>query len=210
MEYTLDGLKQDFPTAKELSQFVFDQIGVSLEFRGRDPKLKYEIALQALQGQVNDEYRSSTNPYVDRSDLVPMDEIPALPERSKNLPARNREVSRFNTGMIPHPDSTESANDRRVDVLFRKYDNNVLTYEILGPLEPRTQGEKLDKYGRTRPERITWSDPRTPETVFRTASGEYTPAGTGLRIFMQGRNLWHWVDRDFSSLEAERVVNPWR
>jgi hypothetical protein len=39
--------------------------------------------------------------------------------------------------------------------------------------------------------------------------GEYSKEGRGLKVFLEGRGLWKWVDRDFQALEAEKVINPW-
>lgn len=208
--YDIDGLKQDFPTAGELQKFVFDTVGISLNLRGRKNDLKYRIALDALQGNpVSPEFLTTDHPYIDKSDLIPVDEIRTLPQRSSALPDPSEMLSHFSTSMVPHPDPAERAGDLKCDVTFRKYKNGVITYEILGPLEQRPIGSKVDKFGRTRPEKIGWCDPRTEERILRTPQGEYSREGRGLKVFLEGRGLWRWVDRDFAAIEAERVLNPW-
>jgi hypothetical protein len=36
-----------------------------------------------------------------------------------------------------------------MDVVFRKYKNGMISYEVEGPIEPRPVGEKIDKFGRS-------------------------------------------------------------
>ena len=50
--FDLDGLMSDFPTAGELQKFVFDQTGITLNLKGRANKVKYQIALDCLNGRV--------------------------------------------------------------------------------------------------------------------------------------------------------------
>jgi hypothetical protein len=208
--YDIDGLKQDFPTAGELQKFVFDTVGISLNLKGRKNDVKYRVALDALNGNpVPDEFLTTDHPYIDKSDLIPVDDIKVLPERSKELPPQEDMLSHFSTSMVPHPDPAERAGDLKCDVTFRKYSSGLITYEILGPLEQRPIGSKVDKFGRTRPEKIGWCDPRTEERVLRNSLGEYSKEGRGLKVFLEGRQLWKWVDRDFQALEAEKVINPW-
>ena len=47
-DFDLEGLMTDFPTARDLERFVFDETGVVLNLKGRANKLKYQIAMDAL------------------------------------------------------------------------------------------------------------------------------------------------------------------
>ena len=40
----------DFPTAKELERFVYDETGIVLNLKGRANKLKYQVAMDVLNG----------------------------------------------------------------------------------------------------------------------------------------------------------------
>ena len=42
--YDFEGLMTDFPTAKDLEKFVFDQTGIVLNLKGRSNKFKYQKA----------------------------------------------------------------------------------------------------------------------------------------------------------------------
>jgi hypothetical protein len=98
---------------------------------------------------------------------------------------------------------------------FRKYMNGVITYEVLGPIEPRPVGEKIDKWGKTRPEIIKWVDPRTGEQLVQREDGTLTPVGRRLKAMMQtmkynDTNQWvRYIDRDFITLDRSAAVNPW-
>jgi hypothetical protein len=46
----MEGLMTDFPTAKELERFVYDQTGRVLNLKGRANKLKYQVAMDVLNG----------------------------------------------------------------------------------------------------------------------------------------------------------------
>ena len=48
------------------------------------------------------------------------------------------------------------AQDKKVHMTFRKYNNGMISYEIHGPLVQRPFGEKINKYGKTVPEIIKW------------------------------------------------------
>ena len=91
----------------------------------------------------------------------------------------------------------------------------MITYEVLGPIEPRPFGEKIDKFGRVRPEVIKWYDPRSGEQVVQREDGTLTPTGKKLRGTMQTyrvnkSNQWAvWVDREFISLNEDVAHNPW-
>ena len=86
-EFDLEGLMTDFPTAKELERFVYDQTNIVLNLKGRANKLKYQVAMDVLNGeQVDPAYTGSENPYVDKSEMIPIDIIKPTPERDKLLP----------------------------------------------------------------------------------------------------------------------------
>jgi hypothetical protein len=99
--------------------------------------------------------------------------------------------------------------------MFRKYTNGTISYEVIGPIEPRPFGEKIDKFGRIRPEIIKWVDPRTGEQLVQREDGTLTPVGRRLRAMMQTMkyntsNQWVvYVDREFLSLDQRAAQNPW-
>jgi hypothetical protein len=215
-EYDLEGLMTDFPTATDLERFVYDETGIVLSLKGRANKLKYQVAMDALNGvAVDAKFIGNDNPYIDRTELVPVDPIKEPPARSSALPAPNTVQNVFLSNVIPHPDEEARAQDKRVSMLFRKYNNGMISYEILGPLEQRPYGEKIDKFGRTRPEVIRWVDPRTGEQVIMREDGTLTPQGKRLRAMMQTykvnkSNQWEvWIDREFVSLNDAVAHNPW-
>ena len=71
--YDLDGLMTDFPTARELEQFVFDQTGYVLNLKGRSNRFKYQTAMDILNGATPEDYLIGTeNPYLDKNDLIPV------------------------------------------------------------------------------------------------------------------------------------------
>ena len=124
-------------------------------------------------------------------------------------------VTQFHSRSFPHPDPDFKAQGQKCDVVFRKYTNNVITYEVLGPVAPRAVGERVNKFGKTVPERYTWVDPRTGEQIVRQANGQYTPVGSRLRQFMMKQkvnksNQWDtWIDRDFVAQGELLNDNPW-
>jgi len=215
-EFDIDGLMTDFPTATELERFVYDETGIVLQLKGRANKLKYQIAMDVLNGQeVDPKFIGSDNPYIDRTELVPVDPIKEPPARSNALPPRTEVQNAFYSPVVPHPDPEARAQDKKVHMTFRKYKNGMISYEILGPLEQRPVGEKIDKFGRTRPEVIKWVDPRTGEQVVMREDGTLTPQGKRLRAMMQTfkvnkSNFWEtWIDREFVSLNDSVAHNPW-
>jgi hypothetical protein len=215
-EFDLEGLMTDFPTATELERFVFDQRGVVLNLKGRANKLKYQIAMDVLNGEeVDNIFLGNDNPYIDKTELVPIDPIKPTPDRDKNLPDRTEIQNVFYVPTFPHPDEEARAKDMKCHMLFRKYKNGVISFEILGPLDQRPFGEKIDKFGRTRPEVIKWYDPRTGEQTAQREDGTLTPIGKRLRATMQTyrvnkSNHWDvWVDREFVSLNENIAHNPW-
>jgi len=215
-KFSVGGLKADFPTAKELEQFVFDETNVALKLKGIDPELKYELALQVLNGEAIDpEYITGHNPYIDQAELIPEDPIKPIPARDPRLP-NEEPMTIFHDFTIPHPDYQMRAYDAKVICQFKKYNNGAISYEILGPLEKHSEGEKLDKYGRARPEKFTWVDPRTGEQAIRLQDGTYTKMGQRLRTLMESRRVnknstvWTtWIDRDFTQFNRDSIDNPW-
>ena len=215
-EYDLEGLMTDFPTAKELERFVFDETGIVLNLKGRANKLKYQVAMDVLNGvEVEEKFIGNENPYVDKNDMVPEEPLRARPERDKTLPDRKQVQNSFWVGNAPHPDHDARSQDKKCHLTFRKYKNGVISYEIEGPLELIPHGEKIDKFGRVRPEIMRWLDPRTGEQIIQREDGTLTPQGKKLRAMMQGKrvnngNFWDvFVDREFISLNQDVVNNPW-
>jgi hypothetical protein len=214
--YDLDGLMTDFPTARELERFVYDETGIVLNLKGRANKLKYQIAMDALNGQtIEQAFLGGENPYVEKSEMIPEEPMKPVPERDRTLPDRRDVQNQFYSGVVPHSDPEYRAMDRRMDVVFRKYKNGMISYEVEGPIEPRPVGEKIDKFGRSRPEIIKWVDPRTGEQLVQREDGTLTPLGKRLRAMMQSfrvnnSNQWDvWVDREFGALDHTAMHNPW-
>lgn len=215
-EYDIDGLMTDFPTATELERFVYDQTGIVLSLKGRANKLKYQVAMDVLNGiEVDQKFIGNENPYIDRTELVPVEPLKEPPPRDSTLPDRKQVQNVFYSPVIPHPNEEARAQDKKVHMLFRKYKNGMISYEILGPLEQKPYGEKIDKYGRTRPEVIKWVDPRTGEQTIMREDGTLTPQGKRLRAMMQtfkvnNTNQWEvWIDREFVTLNDSVAHNPW-
>jgi len=215
-DFDIDGLMTDFPTAKELERFVFDETGVVLNLKGRANKLKYQVAMDVLNGvEVDAKFMGGDNPYIDRTELVPVEELKEVPLRDKRLPERNQLQNIFVSNGIPHTDFEARMQDKKVSVYFRKYNTGEISYEIVGPIEQRPHGMKLDKYGRERPEIIKWVDPRTGEQTIVRDDGTLTPQGRKLRALMQtfkvnNSNQWDtWIDREFISLNSNVVSNVW-
>lgn len=216
LAFDMEGLMTDFPTATELQQFVYDQTGIVLNLKGRANRVKYQVALDTLNGLEPDaEFVGTENPYLDRTELVPEEPLRELPPRDPAIDAAGPEITRFTTNTFPHPDPDWRAQDQKCQVTFRKYANNMITYEILGPISKRAIGTKLNKYGREVPERIIWIDARTGEQIIRTAAGQLTPLGTRLKAFMarmkvNRTNQWDlWIDRDFVLAGDLVSDNPW-
>ena len=216
ISFSLAGLKADFTTANDLQQFVFDETQVSLKLKGIDPELKYEIALKVLNNEdVDPVYITGANPYMDNKELIPEDPIRSIPKRDSRLP-NEAPMNIFHDMTVPHPETDMRAQDAKVRVCFRKYPDGSISYEIEGPLEKHAVGEKLDKYGRSRPEKYSWIDPRTGEQAVRLANGQYTKMGQRLRTLMESRKInrnasfWStWIDRNFTDFQQDAVDNPW-
>ena len=216
LQYDMDGLMTDFPTARELERFVFDETGVVLNLKGRANRLKYQVAMDVLNGvAVDPVFLGNENPYVDKADMVPVEDIKDAPANDPSIPARERMQNSFHTRQVPHPDADFRAQGRRCDITFRKYDNGMITYEILGPIDQRPFGEKMDKFGRIRPEIIKWVDPRSGEQIVQRPDGSLTPMGRRLRALMMMKkvnktNFWEvWIDREFVSVDNSVLANPW-
>lgn len=215
-EYDLEGLMTDFPTAKELERFVYDETGVVLNLKGRANKLKYQVAMDVLNGaDIDLKFIGGDNPYIDKSEMVPEEPLKPRPDRDSSLPPLSQIQNTFWLNNAPHPDADARAQDKKCHLLFRKYNTGVISYEIQGPLEQYAQGTKIDKYGRERPEIMRWLDPRTGEQTVQRADGTLTPQGKKLRAMMQGHrvnnsNYWDtFVDREFISLNDSVINNPW-
>jgi len=215
-DFDLDGLMTDFPTATDLERFVFDQTGVVLNLKGRANKLKYQVAMDVLNGvEVDPKFTGSGNPYLDKTEMVPEEPMKTLPPRDPAIPAISETQNEFYTAFVPHSDEQYRAQGRRMHVNFRKYNNGMITYEVLGPIEPKPEGLKIDKFGRERPEIIRWTDPRTGEQIVQRSDGTLTPVGRRLKGMMQtfkfnDSNQWiKYVDREFISLDQRAAENPW-
>jgi hypothetical protein len=216
IQFDLEGLMTDFPTAKDLERFVYDETGIVLNLKGRANKLKYQIAMDVLNGtEVDPTFLGSDNPYLDKTELVPVEDLKPVPARDPSLPGEEHIQNQFFTGMIPHPDEELRAQNKRCHTVFRKYKNGMISYEVMGPVDQRPHGEKIDKFGRMRPEIIKWIDPRTGEQTVIRADGTLTPMGRNLKALMQkfrvnASSAWDiWVDRDFIATESGQLRNPW-
>jgi hypothetical protein len=215
-EYDMEGLMTDFPTAKELERFVFDETGIVLNLKGRANKLKYQVAMDALNGiEIDIKFIGGDNPYIDRADMVPVEPMPPIPARDQDLPPIEEVQNYFFSPFVPHPDPDFRAVGKKCHCTFRKYNNGAISYEINGPWEQRETGTKIDKYGRERPEIIKWIGAATGEQMVQREDGTLTPTGRRLRTMMQSMrinagNIWDtFVDRDFGQFNQEAIVDPW-
>lgn len=209
--YDIEALKLDLPNAKDLAQFVYDKTGIALDLIGKPKEDQYGVAKRALEGKnVPQDYLTGENPYVDKKDLIPEDPMPPVPEREKDLPAVDSRVHFFGATNMPHPSDPQS--DRKVHINFRKYDNGVLTYEIVGPLEKQAIGSRINKFGQTVPEKYSWLDPRSGERLMRRADGTFTTAGRGLYTYCvgeKGAGIWSLIDREQVSISQKNIADPW-
>jgi hypothetical protein len=209
--YDIESLKEDLPTAKELAQFVYDKIGISLDLIGKPKADQYLAAKNALEGKkIPAEYISEVNPYVDKRELIPQDELRIMPERSKDLPPISSRVHFFGATNMPHPIDPQS--DRKVQIDFHKYDNGSITYTITGPVEQIAVGERINKFGVKQPEKYEWMDPRTEETLLRRPDGTFTEKGRGIYAYCigeKGGGIWPMIDRNFLATIEKNVTNPW-
>jgi hypothetical protein len=214
--FDLEGLMTDFPTAKELERFVYDQTGLVLNLKGRANKLKYQVAMDALNHQpVDPAFLGDVNPYLDKVDMIPEEPIKPTPARDSRLPEHDQVQNSFYSPFVPHPNAEYRGRGRKCQVIFRKYRSGEISYEVIGPIDQYTEGTKIDKYGRERPEIIKYIDPRTGEQMVQTAEGVLTEQGRRLKVIMQTlriNNTTHWdvwIDRSFGSMNGDVRSNPW-
>jgi len=209
--YDIEALKADLPTAKELAQFVYDKTQISLDLIGKPKEDQYQVAKNALEGKkIPSDYATDLNPYIDKKELIPMDELKPMPPRPADLPDQGSQVHFFGATNMPHPSDPQS--DRKVQINFRKYDNGTITYQIMGPIEQQAVGERINKFGQVVPEKYTWLDPRTEETVLRRPDGTYTEKGRGLYAYCvgeKGAGIWSLIDRETLNIAQKNVTNPW-
>ena len=211
--YDIEALKADLPTAKDLAQFVFDKTNgaISLDLIGKPKDDQYQVAKNALEGKkVPSDFLTGENPYMDKKDEIPEDPLRVMPPRDPNLPDPDAQVHFFGATNMPHPLDPQS--DKKVYIEFRKYENGMITYTITGPIEQVPMGEKKNRYGQTVPEKYTWIDPRTPETIMRNADGTFTKEGRGLHTYCvgeKGSGIWSMIDRDMVTVTAKNIANPW-
>jgi hypothetical protein len=209
--YDIDALKSDLPTAKELAQFVYDRTQIALDLVGKPKEDQYQVAKNALEGKkVPAEYITGDNPYVDKRELIPVDEIKKLPPRSDDLPPIESRVNFFGATNMPHPFDPQS--DKKVQINFWKYDNGLITFQIMGPLEQMAVGERINKFGQTVPEKYTYIDPRTEESVLRRPDGTFTEKGRGLYAYCSGEKgagIWSMIDKSTMAIAAKNITNPW-
>ena len=209
--YDIEALKADLPTAKDLAQFVYDKTGISLDLVGKPKEDQYMVARNALEGKkVPADFQTELNPYIDRKELIPVDEMKKIPPRPADLPDEGSRVHFFGATNMPHP--TDPQSDRKVHISFRKYDNGVVTYQVTGPVEQIAVGERINKFGQKQPEKFAWLDPRTEEIMLRRADGTFTEKGRGLYAFCvgeKGGGIWTLIDRNVLNIAEKNVTNPW-
>lgn len=209
--YDIEALKADLPTAKDLAQFVYDKTGISLDLVGKPKEDQYMVARNALEGKkVPADFLTDINPYIDRKELIPVDEMKKIPPRPADLPDEGSRVHFFGATNMPHP--TDPQSDRKVHISFRKYDNGVVTYQVTGPVEQIAVGERINKFGQKQPEKFSWLDPRTEEIMLRRADGTFTEKGRGLYAFCvgeKGGGIWTLIDRNVMNIAEKNVTNPW-
>ena len=209
--YDIEALKIDLPNAKDLAQFVYDKVEISLDFIGKPKEDQYMVARNALEGKkVPADFLTELNPYIDRKELIPVDEIRKLPPRSDDLPPADSQIHFFGATNMPHPLDPQS--DKKVGINFKKYNNGLLTYQVMGPLEQVAVGTKINKYGQEVPERFSWIDPRTEELVMRNPDGTFTQRGQGLYTYLigeKGGGIWGLIDKDMVRATAKNIADPW-
>ena len=209
--YDIEALKVDLPTAKELAQFVYDRTQIALDLVGKSKEDQYVVAKNALEGKkIPQDFITTDNPYVDKRELIPVDEIKKLPPRSEDLPPIESRVNFFGATNMPHPFDPQS--DKKVQINFWKYDNGLITFQITGPLEQVAVGERINKFGQTVPEKYTYIDPRTEETILRRPDGTFTEKGRGLYAYCSGEKgagIWSMIDKSTMAIAAKNITNPW-
>jgi hypothetical protein len=209
--YEIEALKIDLPTAKDLAQFVYDKVGMSLDFIGKPKDEQYAVARNALEGKrIPSEYFTEVNPYLDKKELIPVDEFKPIPKRSDDLPIEGSHVHVFVATNMPHP--TDPKSDRKVQIRFKKYDNGVITYQISGPTEQIAIGERINKFGVKVPEKYGWIDPRTEEILMKRADGTFTEKGRGLYAYCSGEKgggIWGLIDKNTLEMVSRNITDPW-
>ena len=209
--YDVEALKADLPTAKDLAQFVYDKTQIALDLIGKPKEEQYLVAKNALEGKkIPQDYQTDENPYIDRKELIPVDEIKPLPPRSPELPPETSRIHFFGATNMPHRLDPQS--DRKVMINFWKYDNGVITYEVSGPVEQISIGSRINKFGQTQPEKYSWIDPRTEEILLRRQDGSFTEKGRGIYSFCigeKGAGIWPLIDKDIISFTEKNIANPW-
>ena len=209
--YDIEALKADLPTAKDLAQFVYDKTQIAIDLIGKPKEEQYLVAKNALEGKkIPQEYITDENPYIDRKELIPVDEMKKIPPRPSDLPPIESRVHFFGATNMPHPLDPQS--DRKVMINFWKYDNGMITYEVSGPVEQVAIGSRINKFGQTQPEKYSWIDPRTEEILLRRQDGSFTEKGRGIYSFCigeKGAGIWPLIDKDVITFTEKNIANPW-
>ena len=209
--YDIEALKADLPTAKDLAQFVYDKTQIAIDLIGKPKEEQYLVAKNALEGKkIPQEYITDENPYIDRKELIPVDEMKKIPPRPSDLPPIESRVHFFGATNMPHPLDPQS--DRKVMINFWKYDNGMITYEVSGPIEQLAIGSRINKFGQTQPEKYSWIDPRTEEILLRRQDGSFTEKGRGIYSFCigeKGAGIWPLIDKDVITFTEKNIANPW-
>lgn len=209
--YDIEALKADLPTAKDLAQFVYDKTQIAIDLIGKPKEEQYLVAKNALEGKkIPQEYVTDENPYIDRKELIPVDEMKKIPPRPSDLPPIESRVHFFGATNMPHPLDPQS--DRKVMINFWKYDNGMITYEVSGPIEQLAIGSRINKFGQTQPEKYSWIDPRTEEILLRRQDGSFTEKGRGIYSFCigeKGAGIWPLIDKDVITFTEKNIANPW-
>ena len=209
--FDIEALKADLPTAKELAQFVYDKTQIALDLVGKPKEEQYLVAKNALEGKkIPQEFITDQNPYVDKRETIPVDDLKQIPERNKDLPDPASQIHFFGATNMPHPLDPQS--DKKVHIGFKKYENGVITYQVMGPVEQVAVGSRLNKYGQVQPEKYTWLDPRTAEILMRRADGTFTEQGRKLHTYCvgeKGAGIWNFIDKDMVSVSAKNIADPW-
>jgi len=209
--YDVEALKADLPTAKELAQFVYDKTQIALDLIGKPKEEQYLVAKNALEGKkIPQEYQTDENPYVDRKELIPVDEMKKIPPRPTDIPPEDARIHFFGATNMPHPLDPQS--DKKVMINFWKYENGMITYQVSGPVEQVAIGSRINKFGQTQPEKYGWIDPRTEEILLRRQDGSFTEKGRGIYAYCigeKGAGIWPLIDKDIITFTEKNIANPW-
>jgi len=209
--YDIEALKADLPTAKDLAQFVYDKTQIAIDLVGKPKEEQYIVAKNALEGKkIPLEYQTDENPYIDRKELIPVDEMKKIPPRPDDLPPESSRVHFFGATNMPHPLDPQS--DRKVMINFWKYDNGMITYQVSGPIEQIAIGSRINKFGQTQPEKYSWLDPRTEEILLKRQDGSFTEKGRGIYSYCigeKGAGIWPLIDKDVITFTEKNIANPW-